>query len=126
MYMNRCTSNLWGLAFKQILFLILATRVNCTKKQEKTKEITLLCIYNSASETNQEILDQFELLPECVSEITNTYLFDSLIIDILECSPVADRYLNLLETHCCSQGIEEPTRVTKYSDSLTGHLNLND
>ena len=44
----------------------------------------------------------------------------------MECNPVADRYLKLLEIHGCAQGIEEPTRVTLDSESLIDHIVHND
>ena len=49
-----------------------------------------------------------------------------IIFKILEVSPVANRYLILLEIHGCSQGIEEPAHVTHDSESLIDHLIQND
>ena len=71
-------------------------------------------------------MDQFELLLESLSQIKNYYLIGDINIDLLECNPVADRYLKLLEIHGCAQGIEEPTRVTLDSESLIDHIIHND
>ena len=67
-----------------------------------------------------------ELLLEYLVKIKNCYLLRDINLDLLECSPVANRYLSLLEIHDCSQGIEEPTRVTHDSKSLIDHKIHND
>ena len=100
------------------------TGVNCTARNRE--KFTVVCFYNSPSVNKQDFLDQFELLLESLSQIKNYYLIGDINIDLLECNPVADRYLKLLEIHGCAQGIEEPTRVTLDSESLTDHIIHND
>ena len=79
-----------------------------------------------ATKSDTPFQDQFELLLESLSQIKNYYLIGDINIDLLECNPVADRYLKLLENHGCAQGIEEPTRVTLDSESLIDHIIHND
>ena len=100
------------------------TGVNCTARNKE--KFTVVCLYNSPSVNKHDFLDQFELLLESLSQIKNYYLIGDINIDLLECNPVADRYLKLLEIHGCAQGIEEPTRVTLDSESLIDHIIHND
>ena len=100
------------------------TGVNCTARNKE--KFTVVCLYNSPSVIKHDFLDHFELLLESLSQIKNYYLIGDINIDLLECNPVADRYLKLLEIHGCAQGIEEPTRVTLDSDPLIDHIIHND
>ena len=100
------------------------TGVNCTARNKE--KFTVVCLYNSPSVNKLDFLDQFELLLESLSQIKNYYLIGDINIDLLECNPVADRYLKLLEIHGCAQGIEEPTCVTLDSESLIDHIIHND
>ena len=78
------------------------TGVNCTARNKE--KFTVVCLYNSPSVNKHDFLDQFELLLESLSQIKNYYLIGDINIDLLECNPVADRYLKLLENHGCAQG----------------------
>ena len=77
------------------------------------EKFTTLCPYNSPSVNNRDFFDQFELLLESHGNIQNYHLIGDFNIELLDCSPVANRYFSLFGTHACGQAIEKSTRVIK-------------
>ena len=72
MFMNRCTLNLWSLAFESRFELHWNTGVNCTTKNKEN--FTVVCLYNS-SVKKQGFLDQFEFFLDSLSKVKNPSLF---------------------------------------------------
>lgn len=90
---------------------------------QKTKPITVGCVYRPPDQSN--FLDTFQDSLATVDLVNELYILGDFNIDISRSSSLSGKYNNVLKLFGLSQLINEPTRITDHSQSLIDHIVTN-